>query len=185
MDIHNASDLMAVISQEIPIDVTAALMESTRVKNKVIASMTDVENLSGIAFLLGSGQKAKNLDSWNLKHRIADLSYVKVVCCLDGQVKDMRIKQLAINVQFCTKLPQAIYDSETGVVEPVFNPTKTKPDTANSVSRKSNLFAEVDEEQDSANESDDNKQSGSTFTSPPRSGTTTPSTISMSMIVGL
>ena len=55
VNVHNASDLMSVISQEIPIDVTAAHIESTKVKNKVLASMTDVENLSGIAFLLGSG----------------------------------------------------------------------------------------------------------------------------------
>jgi len=66
-----------------PIDVTAEHMESTKVKNTVLASMTDVENLSGIAFLLGSGQKAKNLEMCVLKHRIADLSYFKVGCCLN------------------------------------------------------------------------------------------------------
>jgi len=49
----------------------------------------------------------------------------------------MRIKQPAINVQFCLKLPQALYDSETGVVKPVFTPTKAKPDTVNSLSQKS------------------------------------------------
>jgi len=119
--------------------------------------MTNIENLSGISFLLGNGQKAKNLESCDLKHRIADLSYIKVVCCLDGKMKDMRIKQPAIDVRFCLKLPQALCDSESGVVEPVFTPTKTKPDTVNSVSQKSNLFAEVDEEQGSANESGNNK----------------------------
>ena len=40
MDVHNESDLMTIISREMPIDVTAAHMESTRVKNKVITSMT-------------------------------------------------------------------------------------------------------------------------------------------------
>jgi len=98
MDVHNESDLMTIISQEMPIDVTAAHIESTRVKNKVIASMTDVENLSGIAFLLGSGQKAKNLELCDLKHCIADLSYIKVICCLDGRMKDMCIKQPAVNL---------------------------------------------------------------------------------------
>jgi len=47
------------------------------------------------------------------------------------------------------------------------------------------LFADDDEEIDSANKIDDNKRSSSTFTSPPRSGTTTPPMPSMSMIVGL
>jgi len=47
------------------------------------------------------------------------------------------------------------------------------------------LFAEDDEELDSVNESNDNKWSGSTFKSPARSGSTTPSTPNMSMIIGL
>jgi len=93
-------------------------------------------------------------------------------------MKDMRIKQPAVNVQFCLKLPQSIYDSETGVVETVFTPRKR-----NLILSK--LFAEFDEELDSANERNDNKRSGSTFTLPPLRGTTMMSTPSMSMIVGL
>jgi len=126
MDVHNASDLMTIISQKIPIDVTAAHMESTRIKNKVIASVTNVENLSGTAFLLGSGQKDKDLESCELKHRIADLSYIKVVCYLDGKMNDKRIKQPVVNVQFCLKLPQSLYDSETGIFGPVFTPYKNE-----------------------------------------------------------
>jgi len=100
-------------------------------------------------------------------------------------MKDTRIKQPTVNVKFCLKLPQSLYDSEIGVAEPVINPTKTKPTHVNLVSRKSLLFAEYNEELDGADESDDDYRIDSTSTSTLRSGTTMPSTTSMSMIVGL
>ena len=59
IDIHNTVDLMSVVSQDMPIGVTVAFMESKRIKERIIASMTDVDNLSGLAFLYSSGQKSK------------------------------------------------------------------------------------------------------------------------------
>ena len=69
------------------------------------------------------------MELYNLKYRISDLSYIKVVYCLDGQMMDTRIKQSAVNTQFCLKLPQSLYDSDTGVVEPIFTPMKMKSTT--------------------------------------------------------
>ena len=63
MDVYPTSDIMSAISQEMPIDVTTAYMESTKVKEKLISRMTDVGNLSGVAFLHSGGSKAKNIES--------------------------------------------------------------------------------------------------------------------------
>ena len=42
MDVYPTSNIMSVISQEMPIDVTAVYMESTKIKEKLISCMTDV-----------------------------------------------------------------------------------------------------------------------------------------------
>ena len=58
VEIQNTADLISVISQEIPIDVTTAFMESTLVKKKIMSSMTDISNLTGLAFLHSDGKKS-------------------------------------------------------------------------------------------------------------------------------
>ena len=78
MDAHSTADLISIISQEIPIDITAAYMESTKIKNSMISSMTDIGSLTGISFLLGNGSKSKSLVSCADKDRIEDLSYIKL-----------------------------------------------------------------------------------------------------------
>ena len=59
IDVQNTADLISVISQEIPIDVTTAFTESTRVKEKIFGSMTDINNLTGLACLHSDGKKWK------------------------------------------------------------------------------------------------------------------------------
>lgn len=61
MGVHNVLDLISVISHEIPINVAMVYMESTKVKDKVLSSMTNVENIYGLAFLQSGGHKAKIL----------------------------------------------------------------------------------------------------------------------------
>ena len=59
IEIQNTADLISVVSQEIPIDVTAAFMESTRVKEKSMSSITDIGNLTGLAFLHSDEKKLR------------------------------------------------------------------------------------------------------------------------------
>ena len=59
LDVQNTADLISVISQEIPINVTTAFVESTRVKEKIVGSMTDSSNLTGLAFLYSDGKNRK------------------------------------------------------------------------------------------------------------------------------
>ena len=83
MDIHNTTDLILFMSQEMPIDVTTVFMESSKLKSDSIASMTDVCNSTGLSFLNGNGDKAKTLKSCDLKDRSADLAYIDLGCYLD------------------------------------------------------------------------------------------------------
>ena len=55
IDVQNTVDLISVISQQIPINVTTAFMKSTRVKENIISSMTIIDNLTGLTFLHSDG----------------------------------------------------------------------------------------------------------------------------------
>ena len=126
VDVHSVSDLISIISQEIPIDVTSAFMESNRIKETVIRSMTDFSNLTGLAFLQSNGSMAKNLTSSTLEHRHADLAFIKLGCCIAGNEIDERIQQNSMEVQFCLKLPQSSYDQHTGTVITLTSPSSRK-----------------------------------------------------------
>ena len=63
MYVHNTLDLISVIFHKTPIDVTAAFIEATAVKNVVISGIKNNVNLSGQTFLRSSVLKSKNLSS--------------------------------------------------------------------------------------------------------------------------
>ena len=52
MEAHSTADLVSIISQEIPIDVTTAFMESTKIKDTTISCMTDIDTLSSVSFYI-------------------------------------------------------------------------------------------------------------------------------------
>lgn len=52
VDVHSVSDLVSIISHEVPIDDTSTFMESTCTKEAVISSMTNVVNLTGLDFCM-------------------------------------------------------------------------------------------------------------------------------------
>ena len=103
------------------IGVTSAFMEASRVKEAVIASLTHVSNLSAIYFLYSSGNTTKKLASLDLKDRIADIAYIKFSCYLSGEPIDTRILQPDIDLQFSIKLSQSSWDSNTGIVCPLYS----------------------------------------------------------------
>ena len=72
-DMQNTADLVIVMSQEIPIDVTSVFIESSRAKADIIASTKTVCNLSNLAFLHSNGQKAGG-EYCDLIDRCADLT---------------------------------------------------------------------------------------------------------------
>ena len=123
---HNVSDLVSIISQEISIDVASAFMESNRIKESIIASMTNYSNLTGLAFLHRNGSTAKNLAYSKIKNCHADLAFIKVGCCIDGNEINERIQQNSMEVQFCLKLPQSSYDQYTVTVVTLSSPSSRK-----------------------------------------------------------
>ena len=97
-------------------------------KDKIMDSMTDINNLVGLAFLHSDGKKAKNLASCDLKDRLIDLTYIKLGCTLDGSMVDTRVCQSPIDFQYCLKLPQSLYDTGTGSVVPISSPKRVTKD---------------------------------------------------------
>ena len=188
MDIHDTADLVSVMSQEMPIDVTTAFMESSTLKSAIISSMTDVCNLTGLSFLNSNGEKAKTLKSCDLKDRPSDLAYIKLVCCLDGSVIDQRVTQAPVDFQFCLKLPQSSYDTQSGSVIPLSSPTKTRKNSEmkskSQVSPREKLIFDPTEAGSDSDE-DSNAESPKDAT-PAKDGTlsSTPVTPSMSMLIG-
>ena len=59
MEAHNTVDLISIISQEMPIDVTAAYMESIQIRDSIMYSMTNIGSLSSIFFYLATVVKLK------------------------------------------------------------------------------------------------------------------------------
>ena len=106
-------------------------MESTQVKERIISSMTDISNLTGLAFLHSDGKKAKNLASCDLKDCIGYLTYIKLGCTLDGSVVDTRVCHSLIDIQYFLKLPQSLYDTGTGLVVPISSPARDPKRTPN------------------------------------------------------
>ena len=88
MEVHNTAGLISIISQDMPIDVTTVFMESMKIKETVIPRMTDIDTLSGLAFLNSSGHTTASLASYNGKYRIEYLAFIKVGCYLGGSTVD-------------------------------------------------------------------------------------------------
>ena len=186
IDVQNTADLISVISQEIPIDVTTAFMESTRVKEKIIGSMTDISNLSGLAFLHSDGKKAKNLTSCDVKDRVADLAYIHLICTLDGKETDARVCQAPIDFQYCLKLPQSLYDPSTRKIVPLSSPKRVTKRVFNPESlsspREKLLFDNSTTQNDSGSDSDNEAEVAVVNT--PETQPTVPITPKMSRLFG-
>ena len=89
-------------------------MESSKFKDMMVSSMTDINTLSGISFLHGNGHKSKILASCDAKYHIEDLCYIQLGCYLDGTTVEKNVSQPGIDLQFWLKLPQSSYDHFTG-----------------------------------------------------------------------
>ena len=55
MNTQSISDLVTVVSAEVPLDTTTVYVEATKLKKSIISSVYDVSNLVGISFLTSNG----------------------------------------------------------------------------------------------------------------------------------
>ena len=96
---------MLFMSQEMPIDVTTDVIELTRFKERIVVSLTDVDNLSGLDFLHSSGQHTKHIVPCDVTDRCIDLSYIKLGYFIDGKLANQRVIQTPADFQFYLKQP--------------------------------------------------------------------------------
>ena len=68
-------------------------MESNRIKESIIVSMSNYGNMTGLAFLHGNGSTVKNLASSKLENYHADLAFIKLGCYINVNEIDERIQQ--------------------------------------------------------------------------------------------
>ena len=131
------------------IDVTTAFMESSKIKDTMVSSMTDIDTLSGISFLHGNGHTYKSVTLCDAKDFIEGLCYINLGCYLDDNTVDKRISQPGIDIQFCLKLPQSSYDTSTGEITVLTTPGTPAKSTPHSPAKKL-IFNAGSDDDDSA-----------------------------------
>jgi hypothetical protein len=122
-DTHEVADLVALISQELPIATNVAFQEAHTESVAIMKSAFDIRNLSAAAFINNAGFVIK-LQSEDLDDRPEGIGYFRFHCDLDPAVNDKRVMQPAFNFQFSLKLPQHVYHVSDKRVEVVGTPRK-------------------------------------------------------------
>jgi len=110
LETHSIADVIALVSNELPIDTGAAFQESQEVAKMVTRSALRVENLHPSAFLNSEGKQLKFHPAAKLAERPEDLSYFRFQCELDGLTLDRRVINAGeFSIQFCLALPQHLF----------------------------------------------------------------------------
>ena len=131
---HTVADIISLVSQELPLDTGASYQASEAAAKSVIANVCKINILEPLCFLSSSGRTLAITDPDDLDARPDDITYLRVRCNLDGKVVDKRVNRAEpISFQFCLKLPQYLYDTNTKNVSPIA-PISTQSNTARSLS---------------------------------------------------
>ena len=101
---HEVADLMELVRQGVVIDVDSAAQEATNQMKRVLASVTNVQNLNAAAFIGATG-KQLTLASEKLSDRPDGLSFFRFSFSLDPVSIDTRIRQKPVFFTFYLRLP--------------------------------------------------------------------------------
>ena len=113
---HTVADLMSLMSSEISQDTGSAFQKAQSAALQIIDFAGLLGNLEPVTFLTTTGEEAKVEDSRDLKKRPTDITFIKFNCFLDGSQFDSRVTTVApISFQFYLRLPQYIFDANSGV----------------------------------------------------------------------
>ena len=104
---HSVADLVTAMSNTIPTETAAAYEEARTVSKVVEGATTKAEYLDGIGCLNGRVNPMTAFPKAAEK-RPEDITYLKVLCNLDGPEIDERILQEPFEFQFCLKLSQSM-----------------------------------------------------------------------------
>ena len=101
-DSHTIADIMSIVSNEIPIDSSAAYQKAQYVSKLIVDSVLNPAFLNPLAFLTSAGKEAKILDPTDLKKRPVDITYVRFCCTINSSSVDARIVNISdLTFDFC------------------------------------------------------------------------------------
>ena len=85
-------NLITTVSSEVHMDNATLFIEADAVKKNIMESIYTVSHLTGLKFLISSGNVAKNPSSIDDKDFTKDLAYIRLSCTIDANKIDNRIK---------------------------------------------------------------------------------------------
>ena len=84
MDTPRIPDLGTTVSLEIPVDSTTSYVKALDTRKRIVDSVSCIDNLSGMVFTNSSGCQAKAPTSLRNKNRPKYLSFIRLVCTING-----------------------------------------------------------------------------------------------------
>ena len=122
VDSHTVADIVAMVSNEIPIDSGAALQEAQSAAQLIAGSVLNPQFLEPVAFLTSTGNEANLGDPDDMENREVDITYVRFRCSMHGSSVDSRVVNAPdLSFHFCLRLPQHTYDEATGDITLLVN----------------------------------------------------------------
>lgn len=104
--VHSCADLMAVISDELPISTASATDEASTICNSMYDEAFNIQNLKPCAFFDDLGNRVQQSVTFEAAIRPANLTFVNFSCTIDGSNIDPRIKQTPFDFNYSLRLPQ-------------------------------------------------------------------------------
>jgi predicted amino acid-binding ACT domain protein len=104
-DTFPPSDLINVLTSELPIDTAAALQSANNICSPILSAPYDIATLEPRGFLTKDGKEVVMRNEFD-GNRPRNLFYVTAECTINGKDIDNRIQQAPISFPFCLRLPQ-------------------------------------------------------------------------------
>ena len=94
VDAHSVADIISLVSNELPIDTSAAYQEAQAASKSIVDSVLDANNLELLAFLNSTGATVSMIDFEDFDKRSADVSFVRFRCNMDVLSVDNRVNRV-------------------------------------------------------------------------------------------
>ena len=111
-----------MVSNEIPLDTTAAFQETQSASKTVLDSAININNLEPLAFLNSSGSAVSTTDFYDLEKHPANITFSRFRCNMDGSAVNSYVGALGLSFVFFLKLPLYEYDSSSKTTPLVSTP---------------------------------------------------------------
>ncbi len=125
LDSYPPSTVMMFVSQQIPVDTSMALTETTAIASAIKSSLCDTRFLNAVSFINKKWRKVTTPNSEELRTRAEGLYGVHFQCMIDGPSLDPRIRHdRSFSSDFILLLPQHQYSPSSGDVTEVSTPQR-------------------------------------------------------------